>query len=331
MTPTARAFTSPPLASPPELIVNPQIRNPMLRGTFASLMTYLLLSEAQLEVSDGFEWNRFYRWTRGFGNYHLQLSAMHWYKESTVPSHEYILLEFTSRSLKLSPFTIRLERDSTSWFSLFGERNEDRRNCKDKLTLRLDSLKLIGPTDKLMASILIPQHQYSVITLLHIAHLQQMLNEKAPVYDLFTYNCWWYAGCIWENVAYWLRQSGAEVVFTLDLGTPDDEVIEEMTQAVPSQAGVRPLDWEATIFPRKLLHAHIMTARRALRGRETTRKLDGVLEASKQIREYCMEEIHRDVIEGGRAGSLGGSGRPNLKQLITLTFQIFVLRRGVFM
>ncbi|KDQ52978.1 hypothetical protein JAAARDRAFT_39690 [Jaapia argillacea MUCL 33604] len=275
---TVRTFTSPPVTSPPEL---------------HSLYPNLPLdpSESQrsrFDLALQSQWNIFQRWSLRPGHQSSKLVEMHWCKEPEAPGHEYIVLKFTA------PYTstwVRMERDSTSWLSVFGQQEEARRNCKDMLKVRDGIAELTKPHDRLMASITVSNEHSSAIHFLHLSLLQHKLNEKAPVYDLTTFNCWWYAGCIWESVAYWLRQSGTEVVFKLNAGTHDDEMVREMVQ-VHAGTSLRPLDWEATIFPRKLLQAHLLTARRALPGQRAGKKLDDVSKASEEIRVYCAKEIH---------------------------------------
>ncbi|KDQ59850.1 hypothetical protein JAAARDRAFT_33420 [Jaapia argillacea MUCL 33604] len=291
---TARTFISPPLCCLPEL-----------RRSFQPPKHCPVQCSIKIQFALQLQWERFWDWSIRPDNYCAKLSEVYWYKEFKAPGHEYIVLKFAFPD---SSAWVRLERDSTSWLSIFGQQEDTaRRNCKDKLTVRDGLSELIKPNDRIMASISISlAHRDSgFINFLHLALLQRKLNEKAPVYDLITFNCWWYAGCVWENVAYWLRQSGTEATFKLYAGVHDDEVVNEMVQAHPG-ATLRPLDWEATIFPRKLLLAHVTTARRVFPGRKSGKKLDDVYKASEEIRGYCAKELHeiaRRLMEGSTTTS----------------------------
>ncbi|KDQ61199.1 hypothetical protein JAAARDRAFT_32196 [Jaapia argillacea MUCL 33604] len=246
-----------------------------------------------LQLSSQIYMAEFFAWALLPSQYFVDLKQVYWCKEPSAPGHEYILLRFdASRPDGGRTLWFRLERDSTSWFRIFGGRN-NRNNCTDFLKVRDDLSGVMGSKDIRMASLELGQGS-KFIKPIHLALLQGFLQENAPVYDLFTFNCWWYAGCIWEAVALWCRQSGTTTWFELNSTLPGGQSSVEHVTPVPGRRR-DPLDWAPTTFAQNLLHAQLSIARRAWPNRKWT---DTPVEiVSDDIRHYVTEKVHEDVLQ----------------------------------
>ncbi|KDQ59853.1 hypothetical protein JAAARDRAFT_192309 [Jaapia argillacea MUCL 33604] len=254
--------------------------------------------QVQFEVSLEHQWSRFRDWSAELDKREARLVEMYWLKEPFFPGHEYVLLRY---DLNLSSIWLRLERDSSSWMTILGHHQQEtqtkRSRCKDKVTVRDSFSALAKPKDRVVASLFVAHGvQSSFVTFLHLALLLRCLNHKAQNYDIVTFNCWWYAGCIWESVAYWLRQAGSETFFRI--GTKNSEEKRVAGYIHPSRGqSLRSLDWEATIFPRNLLDAHLLIADRAIPNKKRTPKSTDVDRSSQDIRDYASGQLLHDVVE----------------------------------
>ncbi|KDQ61198.1 hypothetical protein JAAARDRAFT_574835 [Jaapia argillacea MUCL 33604] len=216
---------------------------------------------------------------------------MYWCKQPSAPGHEYIVLRFeypdASKADGGRTAWLRLERDATSWFRIFGG-NNNRNNRVDLGKIRMDLSDVIDPGDIQMASLELGQGP-GYIKPVHLFFLQDFLNKKAPVYDLLTFNCWWYAGCIWEAVALWCRQSETSARFELNTTIPSGQCLVEHVTPIPGRRRDH-LDWEPTTFAQNLLHAQLTVARRAWPNREwAVTPLENSLD---DIREFLLRQVH---------------------------------------
>ncbi|KDQ59829.1 hypothetical protein JAAARDRAFT_33402 [Jaapia argillacea MUCL 33604] len=244
--------------------------------------------QIHFDLSLPMQWQKFRDWSTDPENRTARLMEMYWFKETNIPGHEYIALRF---DFALSCVWVRLERDTSSWLRVLGQKQQEnaRKNCHDKLKIRDDLADIIKPTDRVMASLHVTGRT-SFITFLHLALLQRHLNQKVPIYDIATFNCWWYASCLWESVAYWLRLAGIEACFRVKCGNPNEQRVAENIYAVAERM-TRPLDWEATIFPRNLQNAHLLIGSRAIPNMKYAERFEDVDKASQDIREYTGEQL----------------------------------------
>ncbi|KDQ50431.1 hypothetical protein JAAARDRAFT_584831 [Jaapia argillacea MUCL 33604] len=118
---------------------------------------------------------------------------MAWWKTPgsppVMPSHEYIVL-------KLNSVALRVERDATSWASALGP--NFRGQCKDTVTVSRDDRDLRGKNDEIVASLRFPQ---SVALMSYLTLLLDFIFPMAKFYNLYTFNCWWFAAFLWRNLA----------------------------------------------------------------------------------------------------------------------------------
>ncbi|KDQ61711.1 hypothetical protein JAAARDRAFT_190438 [Jaapia argillacea MUCL 33604] len=119
-----------------------------------------------------------------------------WAKEAGFPSHEYILLTFGGKddSNPIFDTTLRLERDVNSWFKIFGSRFGLGSNCRDTVSIWSSSLAAQHSGDRTIAYIAVNRTD---IDLRHIALLLEVIGAA----KVWSFNCWWYAGCLWSNLA----------------------------------------------------------------------------------------------------------------------------------
>ncbi|KDQ61695.1 hypothetical protein JAAARDRAFT_31156 [Jaapia argillacea MUCL 33604] len=122
-----------------------------------------------------------------------------WVKEPGFPSHEYILLTFgdISNPNPSHDTTLRLERDTNSWFKIFGSWLGLGSNCRDTVSICGSSVAAQHSGDRTIAHIAVSRTD---IDLRHITVLLEVIAKAADEYRVWSYNCWWYAGCLWRNL-----------------------------------------------------------------------------------------------------------------------------------
>ncbi|KDQ62189.1 hypothetical protein JAAARDRAFT_30090 [Jaapia argillacea MUCL 33604] len=114
---------------------------------------------------------------------------MAWGKTPGRPAHEYLIVGLDGAAL-------RLERDAGSWASLVGPNYRDK--CKDTVTISQSPDTLVKKGDQVLATLRFPP---SVVRLSYLAALLELIMGTAKFYNVYTFNCWWFAGCIWSNLA----------------------------------------------------------------------------------------------------------------------------------
>ncbi|KDQ61247.1 hypothetical protein JAAARDRAFT_32247 [Jaapia argillacea MUCL 33604] len=267
----------------------------ILRSSYGRFRDFGRLLSKDFRISSADSLTEFFNWAIQPVQLFADLKQMYWCKQPSFTGHEYILLRLEyPAAISLDgrrTLWFRLERDSTSWLRIFGGTN-NRNNCVDFLKMRTALSDVIDPGDIQMASLELGQGS-SFINPIHLVYLQTSLNRKAPVYDLLTFNCWWYAGCIWEAVALWCRQSETRACFELNTTLPGSQSLVENVTPIPGRRHDS-LDWEAMTFAQNLLHAQLTVARRAWPNREQAVTL--VEDASAEIRKYASNNVHVDVL-----------------------------------
>ncbi|KDQ55103.1 hypothetical protein JAAARDRAFT_341184 [Jaapia argillacea MUCL 33604] len=121
----------------------------------------------------------------------LSILSAAWGKTDKAPSHEYLVV-----TLRNSPSTLRLERDTDSWSTLWSPKS--RSNCKNTVTISDQFLDLVGRNDTILASF---AFKYPAAPLISLASLLEIISQQADRYNVWTFNCWWYACCLWRNLA----------------------------------------------------------------------------------------------------------------------------------
>ncbi|KDQ61702.1 hypothetical protein JAAARDRAFT_190429 [Jaapia argillacea MUCL 33604] len=142
---------------------------------------------------------KFVRWVASLEDAAKQvyIREISWVKEPRFPSHEYILLPFGDKSNPDTIYdtTLRLERDTDSWFKIFGSWFGS--NCRDTVSMWSSSLAAQHSNDRQIAHIAVNRTD---IDIRYIAILLEVIGKTADEYRVWSYNCWWYAGCLWRNL-----------------------------------------------------------------------------------------------------------------------------------
>ncbi|KDQ55109.1 hypothetical protein JAAARDRAFT_37625 [Jaapia argillacea MUCL 33604] len=154
-------------------------------------------SARRFKISSGrFSAHNFTKWIKSPEAYsdgvdQLSILSVAWGKTHKAPSHEYLVV-----TLRNSPSTLRLERDTDSWSTLWSPKS--RSNCKDTVTIADRFLDLVGRNDMILASF---AFKYPAAPLISLASLLEIISQQADRYNVWTFNCWWYAACLWRNLA----------------------------------------------------------------------------------------------------------------------------------
>ncbi|KDQ56103.1 hypothetical protein JAAARDRAFT_320723 [Jaapia argillacea MUCL 33604] len=120
----------------------------------------------------------------------LPLREIVWMKTPGLPSHEYLVMKFGRTYL-------RVERDTDSWLSVLGLGLKT--VCRDTISISHDPTNLRDTEDQVVASISF--HDSSTTNLWSFATLLSVIMDHADFYNVYTYNCWWFAHCIWSNLS----------------------------------------------------------------------------------------------------------------------------------
>ncbi|KDQ64699.1 hypothetical protein JAAARDRAFT_28343 [Jaapia argillacea MUCL 33604] len=140
--------------------------------------------------------------TEGVGN--ISIQEVIWCKmdPGQIPaSHEYLVL-----LLDTPDVAIRIERDSPYWVTVLGPYIKGTR--KDIITIAKSTSELCKPTD-IIATLKFPPSSVKMSTL---TALLELIIQSAKYYNVYTFNCWWFAARIWENLA----KCAAKEAFKLD-------------------------------------------------------------------------------------------------------------------
>ncbi|KDQ51437.1 hypothetical protein JAAARDRAFT_73598 [Jaapia argillacea MUCL 33604] len=117
------------------------------------------------------------------GSKEMQITGIDWMKQPGLPSHEYLIVILNGYH------EIRVERDTDSWSTLFWSKSWS--NCKDTVTVGFDR-----GSDVTMAWV-----RFNPGPGLHtLTTLLDIITESADIYNVWTFNCWWLASCIWTNL-----------------------------------------------------------------------------------------------------------------------------------
>ncbi|TFK39169.1 hypothetical protein BDQ12DRAFT_665513 [Crucibulum laeve] len=238
------------------------------------------------DLNSPLEWIRFLTCLNDMGLCALHVVEMHWYKQPRFPGHEYIVLGF-AETLKMEEddgrsvpvygdarVWMRLERDTGSWFTILAQMNRIPQNCQDKATVSQRFDELVTRDQIRLASLVVKSDMQSFIAPLHIVLLLRILREKVSLYDFVTFNCWWFAGCIWENISYWVRMSGLGANLTLMTGGADKLLRADAVTEVHE-------------------HSQLQTISRGAPNNHE--RFAQVAEASQEIREYCQKKLLDDA------------------------------------
>ncbi|KDQ61697.1 hypothetical protein JAAARDRAFT_31157 [Jaapia argillacea MUCL 33604] len=125
----------------------------------------------------------FVQWVASLGDTaeEVFVREISWVKEPHFPSHEYILLTFSDNSHPNTSddTTLRLERDTDSWFKIFG--SWFRSNCKDTVSISSTSLTAQHSGDRTIACITVNRTD---IDLRYIALLLEVVRMAADEYKI---------------------------------------------------------------------------------------------------------------------------------------------------
>ncbi|TFK39170.1 hypothetical protein BDQ12DRAFT_665516 [Crucibulum laeve] len=141
--------------------------------------------------------------------------------------------------------------------------------------------------------------EYSFITPLHVVLLLRHLRERLRDYDSITFQSWWYASCIWEAVASWMKQAGSQATFHY-YSTSDIQIPEIQSPALPAATG-NDYEWEATSFSKNRLEFYLGTVKFA--GYDAHRK-EYVKFDLDTVRLYCSEGLLNEALRLAQTNDL---------------------------
>ncbi|KDQ55107.1 hypothetical protein JAAARDRAFT_341225 [Jaapia argillacea MUCL 33604] len=121
----------------------------------------------------------------------LTILSVAWGKSNKVPSHEYLVV-----TLRNCSSSLRVERDSDSRSTLWSPKS--RSSSKDTITIADHFLDLVGRDDTILASF---AFKHPTVPLISLSTLLELISQQSDKYTLWTFNCWWYVGCLWRNLA----------------------------------------------------------------------------------------------------------------------------------
>ncbi|KDQ57515.1 hypothetical protein JAAARDRAFT_207045 [Jaapia argillacea MUCL 33604] len=119
----------------------------------------------------------------------ISLSEMRWGKKPGRPSHEYLVLTFGT-------FALRLERDTDSWRTLLSPDYSSA--CKDTISISDHPHDLIEPDAEVVATLVTSSFDSC---LSHLVLLLDIIFKTANLYNVYTFNCWWFTARLWINLA----------------------------------------------------------------------------------------------------------------------------------
>ncbi|KDQ55169.1 hypothetical protein JAAARDRAFT_342910 [Jaapia argillacea MUCL 33604] len=172
----------------------------------------------------------------------LSMLSVAWGKSNKVPSHEYLVI-----TLRNCPSSLRVERDTDSWSTLWSPKS--RSNCKDTITIADRSLDLVGRNDTILASF---AFKHPCVSLSGLSILLELISQQSDKYNVWTFNCWWYVGCLWRNLVGRAKGLGG-VCFRMN------EEVDEV-QRFGNEGGLEV--WDAIRFGRVMQFVHLATLER---------------------------------------------------------------------
>ncbi|KDQ51802.1 hypothetical protein JAAARDRAFT_81333 [Jaapia argillacea MUCL 33604] len=180
----------------------------------------------------------------------LRIKEIHWMKQAGFPAHEYLILVVSEINDVPSPVTfLRIERDTDSWSTLW--RPTSKSNCKDTVTLS-NSRRSIWGDDALVSKVV---SAGSDLDISKLVCLLEAITDSADAYNLWTLNCWWFAGCIWSNL---VEAARLEPMFEVE-----KEMSQEMTAFCQDLNGeVDPIIWDARKFAKIQQFVHLSALKR---------------------------------------------------------------------
>ncbi|KDQ54023.1 hypothetical protein JAAARDRAFT_196793 [Jaapia argillacea MUCL 33604] len=198
----------------------------------------------------------------------LYLRNLLWAKTSGSPSHEYLIVKVVDFDNVIADTDLRIERDTTSWFTIRGL--STRSKCVDTVTICSEASPAQHVDDTILASFAF--HCFD-INLSYLVAVLDIINTKACIYNVYTFNCWWFVARIWKCLA----RCGAREHSTFELrqGIRQDRVLMDMMRW---RAG-----WDAVEFATFLDRFHFATVRRAFRSPEAREELEMVERVSAVI------------------------------------------------
>ncbi|KDQ58403.1 hypothetical protein JAAARDRAFT_78157 [Jaapia argillacea MUCL 33604] len=198
-----------------------------------------------------------------------------WAKERSFPSHEYIILVFGD---KFHPNVIydtalRFERDTESWFKIFGSLCGS--NYNDTVSKWSSAHDAQNSGDRIIAHIAVNRTD---IDLRHIAILLEVVGKAADLYRVWSFNCWWYAGCLRRNLA---RTIGSKRC-RFQIPPHKEGQIEKFTEFLAGSTAVD--EWDAMTFFRFQAFSHLATIERASWDNTDLKEATKYIEAYFEIR-----------------------------------------------
>ncbi|KDQ53416.1 hypothetical protein JAAARDRAFT_197563 [Jaapia argillacea MUCL 33604] len=172
------------------------------------------------------------------------LRAMVWMKSPGIPSHEYIILQFDCTWL-------RMERDTDNWRSALGTGQKTTRREKIAFSQNFDDLR--DPRDQVLAALSV---RPGAIDLACLACLLTAIISDVDYYNLYTFNCWWFVGCVWSNLVALITPNGSE--FWLGEGRDTAISAAQLYKRSPHIEA----ECDATTFARIQQHTHLEVLKR---------------------------------------------------------------------
>ncbi|KDQ56217.1 hypothetical protein JAAARDRAFT_36399 [Jaapia argillacea MUCL 33604] len=205
----------------------------------------------------------------------VYVGEISWAQDPGIPTHEYLIAKFHGRYNG----ALRIERDTDhlGWRTLFNPTAR---------AITLDTVTFIPfeNDDQILATLTI---FHSTIQLTHLALLLQVISAASTSYNIWTFNCWWFAGCIWRNLA---KLAGNWLDFRWGAGIKQTSPVRKLaTMHSPSA-------FSAVEFAEIQQILHHGALERALGSSESREELEA---ASAHIDSTFVEQVaSRQAVEG---------------------------------
>lgn len=118
------------------------------------------------------------------------------YQERSFWNHQYIVVRYRGRTSHSSVIFVRVERDKTEWLDVWSD------NLEQKISASTTERVLTANSDRVTDDHISPEvaEKSRVATLPSLGSLIEALQAHSPRYTFPTYNCWWFASCVYHSV-----------------------------------------------------------------------------------------------------------------------------------
>ncbi|TFK39168.1 hypothetical protein BDQ12DRAFT_722549 [Crucibulum laeve] len=242
-------------------------------------------------------WHKFLSCVNDIRFCSARLLEMHWYRSSEIPEQQSVVLTFAHFRRSEQRFWLRVKRNGGYSWSLNPFSKSVSSHTSDEAMLLLHCPKKhFRQTHREIASL---ATEYSFITPLHVVLLLRHLRERLRDYDSITFQSWWYASCIWEAVASWMKQAGSQATFRY-YSNSDIQTSEIQSPALPV-ADNSGYEWEATLFSKERLDIYLGKVK--LAGYDAHRKEYVKLDLDA-VRSYCSEGLLNEALRLAQTNDL---------------------------